>query len=248
MPDFFTAIRICDCETTGLEQPAELVEIGWTDVRFFPGEGWAIESKAPSGLLVNPGMDISFGAMGAHHITPDMVKDAVSPDYARNLLNQGTEYFCAHNAQFDQPFVKSAHTVKWICTFKCAKHLWPTLESYSNNAVRYARGLCMDEKNAAMCMPSHRAGPDTWVTAHILLDMLKVATIETLVEISSNPFTLLRMPFGKHKDVAFRELPFDYLEWILNKSDMPKEPGKEDLVYTTRLELARRAAAEAVQP
>ncbi|TPL40642.1 hypothetical protein [Mesorhizobium sp. B2-4-6] len=70
MPEPFNLIRVCDVETTGLDDPAEMVEIGWTDVRLFP-TGWQIES-GPESAIVNPGMPISFPAMAVHHITETM--------------------------------------------------------------------------------------------------------------------------------------------------------------------------------
>ncbi len=240
MTDLLTMVRVIDVETTGLEQPAEIVELGWTDVRLFPNEGWAIESKAPSAMMVNPGMPISFGAMATHHITEDDVFEGASPQFARDFINAGVEYFAAHNALFDRDFIKASRHVKWICTMKCAKTLWPYLQSFSNGAVRYERKLCLDETNIGLALPSHRAGPDTWVTAHILLDLLKVSPLERLVEISENPLQLLKMPFGKWQGMSFRDLPLDYLDWVLNKSDMPNEKSKEDVAYTVRMEIKRR--------
>lgn len=77
---------------------------------------------------------------------------------------------------------------------------------------------------------SHRAGPDTWVTAHILLDLLKERTVEELLEISANPVRLLKMPFGKHYGKSFKEIDEGYLDWLVDKSDMRNDPTKEDVI------------------
>ncbi|MER8387253.1 DUF3820 family protein [Mesorhizobium sp. M1380] len=90
--------------------------------------------------------------------------------------------------------------------------------------------------------PVHRAGPDSWTTAHILLDLLRVLPVETMVEISANPIRLLKMPFGKHVGISFSELPTDYIDWILHKSDMRNEPDKADVVHTARLEWVKRTS------
>ena len=196
----FTLIRVIDTETTGMDDPAELVEIGYTDVRLYP-TGWAIEG-GPFFKLVNPGMPISFGAMAVHHITQAEAELGAAPDDARTEVMKGVDIPCSHNWQFDSRFIKTSKPA--ICTLKCARTLWPDFESHSNGAIRYARGLCIGDERA---MPSHRAGPDTWVTAHILLDLLKERTAEELLEISRNPTILIKMPGGKkHRGKTFREI------------------------------------------
>ena len=45
-------------------------------------------------------------------------------------------------------------------------------------------------------LPAHRAGPDAYVTAHHLRDMLNEATVEQLLEWSREPGLLPRVPAG----------------------------------------------------
>jgi exodeoxyribonuclease X len=238
--EIFTRIRVLDVESTGLIDPSEMVELGYTDIVRFP-DGWATDGE-PKSFIVNPGMPISFGAMAVHHIREAYVVDGMNPDEARRYGVKGAVILCAHNVEHDKRYIHG-HKLPWICTFKVAKTVWPDMESYGNGALRYALGLCLDPASDALTQPSHRAGPDTWVTAHILLEQLKLLPIEKMIEISENPLVLKFMPFGKHKGVKFWELPYEYLDWIVNKSDMPNEKGKEDIVYTARRELGRRAAA-----
>lgn len=233
-----TLIRVCDVETTGLEDPAEIVELGWTDLRLFP-TGWEIES-GPYSLLVNPGMPISFPAMAVHHITPADVEDGESPGVARQIAVNGADMLCSHNWAFDSRFIRS--TLPAICTFKCSRTAWPDLQSHGNGSIRYERGLCLGDPRTE---PSHRAGPDTFVTAHILLDLLKVLSIEEMLEITRNPVLLRKIDFGEHAGKAFPEIPWDYLNWIVNKSNMPQDPKREDVVHTAKLELAKRANGSA---
>lgn len=228
-----TLIRVIDTETTGIEDPAEMVEIGWTDVRLFP-DGWAIE-RGPHSLLVNPGMPISFPAMAVHHITEHEASFGLSPETALKMALTGADIVCAHNWRFDSRFIRS--TLPAICTFKCSRTIWPDLQSHGNGAIRYELGLCLGDERT---QPSHRAGPDTWVTAHILLKLLETRSVEDLIHISSNPVLLRKIGFGKHEGKKFSELPWDYLDWIVNKSAMPSEPEKEDVVHTARIELERR--------
>ncbi|QPC87084.1 exodeoxyribonuclease X [Mesorhizobium sp. NBSH29] len=229
-----TLIRVIDTETTDLDDPSELVEIGWTDVRWF-GSSWEIES-GPHARLVNPGMQIKFGAMATHHISQAEAETGISPAEARRLVTGGADYLCAHNAEFDRKYIP--HPLPWICTHKCARRVWPTLQSHKNGAIRYELELCLDDPRAE---PSHHAGPDTWVTAHILLRLLPLLTLQEMVTISRQPVVLLKIGFGEHKGVRFSDLPDGYLDWIVNKSEMPNDPKREDVVHTARLELKRRA-------
>ena len=134
MADPLTLIRVADSETTALDDPKELVEIGWTDVRLFPS-GWAIES-GPHARIVKPGMPISPSAMSAHHLQNADVADGMAPDEARALINTGADFICCHHMAFDRTILKP--TKPEICTFKCAKDTYPNLESHKNGAIWYA--------------------------------------------------------------------------------------------------------------
>jgi exodeoxyribonuclease X len=49
-----------------------------------------------------------------------------------------------------------------------------------------------------------------------------------MIEITSNPMLLPRMPYGKYKGMKFDEIPTDYLEW-LSGTDLD-----EDMEYTIK--------------
>lgn len=221
MADTLTLIRVVDTETTGIDDPAEMVEVGWTDVRLFSG-GWQIE-RGPIATLVDPGMPITFPAMAIHHITEAEAASGVHPDNARRLATIGADILCAHNWQFDSRFLRSQ--LPFICTLKCARVLWPDLQGYSNGSIRYELGLVPHDDDRAQ--PSHRAGPDTWVTAHILLKMLETHTVEQLLDISANPIRLLRFPGGnKHRGKLFSEIARQdpgYLNWVIDKSEFGED-------------------------
>jgi exodeoxyribonuclease X len=229
MTEPYTLIRVIDTETTGLDDPAEMVEAGWTDVRLFPFNGWQIES-GPFSRLVRPGMPITFPAMATHHITDAVAATGDDPDTVRRAIVAGADILCAHNVEFDSRFIRG-HSLPWVCTLKAAKTAWPEMQSHKNGSIRYERGLCLDDPRTE---PSHRAGPDTWVTAHILLDLLKLYPVETLIEISTKPILLLKVDFGEHAGKRWSEVPTSYLNWILHKSTMPSDPKKVDEVFTAR--------------
>ena len=92
--------------------------------------------------------------------------------------------------------------------------------------------------NAAMADPAHRAGPDAWVTAHILMDLLKDHPVERLLEWTNAPRDLALVPFGKHRRKPWSEVPDDYLRWMATQTDMDV-----DAVTAARNELDKRKAA-----
>lgn len=222
-------IAVVDVETTGFPPDAAMVEIGRTNVRLFP-EGWQVEGE-PVSQFVKPGRPIPPAASAIHHIIDEDVVDGISAEEAIGFAMGGADFLCAHNVEFDSQFVRQSK-LPWVCTLKGARHAWPDLESHANMAIRYARRLCLAREHR---VGAHRAGADTLVTAHILVDLLNEIDIDKLVDISRKPSMLLRMPFGKHRGTRFSELPWDYLDWIVRKSDL-----NDDVKATARAELGRR--------
>ncbi len=55
--------------------------------------------------------------------------------------------------------------------------------------------------------------------------------VQEMINIIRNPVLIPRMPFGKHKDMPFREVPPDYLQWLLT-TDLD-----EDMAYTVKYHL-----------
>ena len=52
--------------------------------------------------------------------------------------------------------------------------------------------------------------------------------VANMINISSSPVRVPRMPFGKHKGLKMAEVPEDYLQWLAG-TDLD-----EDLTYTVR--------------
>ncbi|MGV7222837.1 MAG: putative quorum-sensing-regulated virulence factor, partial [Nitrospinales bacterium] len=55
--------------------------------------------------------------------------------------------------------------------------------------------------------------------------------VQEMIQISSNPVLIARMPYGKHRGELFSEVPRDYLEW-LSGTDLD-----EDMAYTVKTNL-----------
>lgn len=223
-----TTFRCIDFETTGIPSADDkhaIVEIGWADVGFTDAV-----PPAPKAVLCNPNRAIPHEAMAVHHITDEMVKDAGG---SVTLLGS-PDYFVAHNADYERQFIDTP--VPFICTYKVALRLWPEATSHSLQFLRYHLGL---EVDAVQCQPPHRAGPDAYLGAALLIRILKEnrASIEDMVRWSDGPALLPRLNFGKHKGSKWEDVPTDYLDWVANKSDLDR-----DVKANARHHLKARAA------
>jgi exodeoxyribonuclease X len=248
-------IRVVDIETTGMSpaEGAEVIELGWQDVH---------ESIRVTGDLAERRVDLEgptlsrlYGSerpcppevLAVHHIR-DHEREGLAT-YAHfatgmGVLPQDTVAFCAHNAAFEQSFLNDGpegQRDRWlglpfVCTYKCAMNAWPDAPSHGNNALRYWLGL--EEVDPVRAQPPHRAGPDAYVTAHILVRLLEEYTLDQLLAWTRAPTPMPKFRFGKYKGQRITDVDRDYLEWVVNKSDL-----EADVKHACRQELRRRAEA-----
>jgi exodeoxyribonuclease X len=95
-----------------------------------------------------------------------------------------------------------------------------------------------------MGLPAHRAGPDAYVTAHHLRDMLMLAGLEQLIAWSAEPALLPRVPFGAHRGRFWRDLDEATLEKII----AGQSGSDADLLFSARFERDRRSGAGPAEP
>jgi exodeoxyribonuclease X len=208
-------LRVLDFETTGMPPDAAVCEIGWTDVRTYDDE--PAEVGDPVGMLVNPNRPMPPEARAVHHISDADLAGAPPIEKGFIALNhKDVDIFVAHHAAFEREFFTGGGK-PWICTLKVARRIWPECPSHSNQCLRYWLGLELDD---ALAMPPHRAAPDSFVTAHILLQMIRHASFKQMIEWTSQPSLLPKVNFGKYRGQPWPDLPGDYLSWLVNKSDM----------------------------
>jgi exodeoxyribonuclease X len=232
-------LRVIDIETTGTEPPAEIIEIGRVDV-ISDGDGWRIDR--PMARLYRPLNDIPPETMAVHHITEDDF-DSDTPVCSKELMRKAIwggerpDILVAHNCAFEQMFITEDATdeLPWICTYKVALHVWPDAPRHTNQVLRYWRGLKLD---AALAMPPHRAGPDAWVTAHLLTELHKESNIEQMVEWTKQPKHMPTIPFGKHEGSSWQDIPSDYLSWMIRQDDMDS-----DAIWYAQKELERQKSS-----
>lgn len=238
--------RIVDFEASGDAPDGEVIEVGWVDML---GSGALLE---PVSLLIRPTKPINIETMAVHHLRAHDLADGLTrddafaslgaiPDGERDLFGASTVTYVAHSAKFEQAWWPEC-TGPWICTYKCALKLWPESPRHSNQVIRYFLDLDLPER---LAMPPHRAAPDAYVTANILLRMLDLATPEQLIQWSSEPAVLPRVNFGMHRGKSWQEVDDGFLHWVVVRD------FDEDVLHTVRVEIERRrqqAAASAPEP
>ncbi len=212
-------LRVIDYETTGVPEDAgaEVIELAYVDV---DPDALAVTGKWQS--FAKPVGPIPPQVKAVHHILEEDVAGAPAIRELWPLLFQGCapqDILVAHNAAFEQHFHKGDGRA-WIDTYKCALVVWPDAPAHGNQVLRY--WLNLDHATGfdrAAAMPPHRALPDAYVTAHVLIRLLQESTINDMLRLSAEPALLRRIGFGKHKGMLFSEAPADYLRWIVDKAE-----------------------------
>jgi len=225
-----TVIRVIDFETTGTEPPeAEVCEVGicelhLEDRRVDEPKAWlcGVSSMPPVVRAV-------------HHISLAEC-EGKQPFNVGMVMAEGISAIAAHNAEFETQFFEAPAPV--ICTYKAALRVWPDAPSHSNGALRYwleDQGKIAPDH--ALTQPAHRAGPDAYVTAHLLLALFNEGiTGKDMVAWTKEPRLLPRCPIGKFRDKPWPEVEAGFLGWMLRQESM-----EEDLKWNARREIDRRA-------
>lgn len=228
-------IRVCDLETCGLAPPAEVVEAAYCDLTLADGV-WGV------GLPVSWLCGVSAippETRAVHHIALAEVAGFPPFDVGQFGLDEpGIFVVAAHRSEFEAQWLTI--TQPFLCTWKAALRIWPDAPGHSNSVLRYwleDRGLL--SLDPALATPAHRAGPDAYVTAHVLKALLATGvTGKEMVGWTGEPAFLPRCPIGKFRNRPWPEVDQGFLEWMLRQEDM--EP---DLKWNAQCELTRRSGA-----
>lgn len=142
------------------------------------------------------GQPIAYGAMAVHHI--------LESDIAA-ISRCGVD----------------VSNIKAICTLALARELWPSA-AHNLSALTY---MLMEGGDLARqrLRNAHNAKADVMLTAFILksiINMMEIQDIEHLYQASQEARIPKVMAFGKHKGVAIKDLPKDYVTWLLKQNDV----------------------------
>jgi exodeoxyribonuclease X len=226
-----TIIRVIDFETTGTEPPsAEVCEVGTCDLDLE-----ARTVHAPRSWLCGV-KSMPPEVRAVHHISLAECQNEQPFEAGDMFRNMDIQALAAHNAEFETKFFESPLPV--ICTYKAALRVWPDAPSHSNGALRYwLQDQGKIAPDHALTQPAHRAGPDAYVTAHILLALFNAgATGKDMVAWTKEPRLIPRCPLGKFRGQPWSEVEAGFLGWMLRQPTM-----EEDLKWNAQREIARRA-------
>ncbi len=212
---------VIDVETTGLDHKRDAV----CEIAFVALQGGEIIFTADS--LVNPGRGIPAEVSRIHGITDaDVAGAPLLADL--DIALPPHDCFVAHNSRFDSAFLPHLDERPWLCTQRLARHALPTCASYSNQNLRKSLNL---DVGAAEGQPAHRALADALVTAALLKHLLGCMPpeapddLEMLVRWVSRPVLQTTCRFGKHKGMAWSQVPKSYLEWMISPNGLMNMDG-----------------------
>ncbi len=226
-----------DLETTGLEEKDRICELGLI-----------VEERDEVAVLrslCKSSKKISIGAMALHHITNEMLAD--SPACEESLPykrleeeNQEENVLIAHNIGFDLSMLEKEGLktkMRTVDTLRCTKALIPECEKYALQYLRYELLLYKEEgalsEKLGINLSAHSALSDALHVKLLYRTLLQYATLSELIEISSSPVLMQKLPFGKYSGRYIEEiagLDPAYLNWMLGSI----ENMDEDLVYSVK--------------
>lgn len=224
-------LAVIDTETTGLGDEDKVLEMA---VVTMSAEGGVTSAWSS---LFSCDAPIAPEARAAHHITDAELRSAPPPLVAPIAAMLDGAVVAAHNLEFDERMIRQTWDYRLtggrLCTYRCARHVWPDAPGYSNQVLRYWLDL---EVPGADGLPAHRALADALVTAGILQVMLRDRTPEQLVKLTSIPALLRNVRGGKYHGQPWESMDEGYLRWVLD----PRRSFDVDVKHTANYWLRRK--------
>jgi exodeoxyribonuclease X len=204
---------VFDAESTGFNEGRIIEEAHClVDIQ----EGRLVRLTDITSELFDPEKPIEYGAMATHHLMPEDLEG--SRPYSCFALPEETDYLIGHNIDYDWDLIGRPE-VKRICTLALARSLWPDV-SHTQGALLY---MLDPDLARSLAGKAHRAAVDVLVLTNILREIvvrLSVKTIDELYQESEAARIPKVMTVGKHKGVAIKDLPRDYINWFLRQPDV----------------------------
>ncbi|MBI6727671.1 3'-5' exonuclease [Pseudomonas amygdali] len=209
---------IFDSETTGLIEP-QLVEAAWLKI----GNVAGLPINDQFLARFKPSKPIELGALATSHILDEELADC--PPHTDFSMPADTTYIIGHNVDYDWRVIGQPD-IKRICTQALSRKLWPAADSHSQSAMIYMhyRG------EAPGLLRNAHAALDDVKNCRRLLSKILDALAEKLGRPVQNWEELwllsedARIPdfitFGKHKGMAFADLPGDYKRWLSGQAEL----------------------------
>lgn len=219
-------------ETTGTDPDTDtVVELAAVGARIDPATGQYEALQTLFTSPIAPQFATPAAASAVHHRTDPDVQGQPGLGQARTDLQAAVRDFqpqllVAHDAECKAAFLPglagalTPDDVRWVCTLRLAKHLWPAAQDFDLQALCRACGLqdhVADHDahravfNAASCAVLLAA------QCHALAEAGHDVTPALLREWSAAMPLEPRVPFGRYRGRYWYEVPRDYLEWILHR-------------------------------
>jgi exodeoxyribonuclease X len=169
----------------------------------------------------NPGVPSTLGALATHHILDSELFGMPAPESFK--LPDGTEYLIGHNIDYDWKVIGEPK-VKRICTLALARSLHPEIDSHTLGALAY---FYLEAPARDLLRSAHSAAGDCetlrHILRHIIVEVRKSASAgnwEDLWRVSEVARVPVVFSFGKHKGTPIKDVPPDYIEWMLKQDDI----------------------------
>jgi len=200
------------------------IEIAYAPVQIAQGRLSLDKSQLFDQLYSIGEQSISYAAMAVHHILEADI--AGQPHYKDFSLPAETVYIIGHNIDYDIRTIEKCgidtSSIKAICTLALARKVWPDAEAHNISALIYMISKGSD-KARELLKGAHRADADIILTANILMHILyhlNIQSIEELYTASEDARIPRILNFGKHRGTAIKELPGDYVNWLLRQEEL----------------------------
>lgn len=262
MINFLYGATVVDTETTGKDpENCEICEVALGRIE----NDWDADNR-----LLRTHEPIPPEASSKSLISNRMVADKPAfdeldwMDLSDFLRVSDTQYYIAHNAEFDRNVLKNnlkkrGENIKqidnpeyWVCTWRLAKAVYGIDFDNMQYGLQYLRFyLDLDVPDD---IPAHRADADV-KTCGRLLERLLVDAIENgqvdsnldigpqLYNLCWQPARVKKWPFGKWKGHNLEDIPTDYYQWAMNNMNKLKEGTSEydlDLAHSVAEVLEKR--------
>lgn len=222
-------IIILDTETTGTEEADRICQLAYL-VLNEAGQVEEIHNE-----LCTPPLPIAFESMAIHHITPEMIAGTPicidTKAFSRLVeLNTPDNLMVIQNAEFDLGMlIKEGFEsqMRLVDTFRVLRASYPLDTPHGLQFKRYQWGLyhkeqaLMDELGVEI--KAHDALGDVIVLKHLFEKLNEDYTIDSMVELCSEPIILEFVPFGKNKGKRFEEVALNArndLRYMLDNFDL----------------------------
>lgn len=162
----------------------------------------------------NSGRSISPIVIRVHGITDDDVAGLERFDLAQFEL---PKYLIGHNVRFDWRVIGSP-SAKLICTVRLARVAFPEWSGYSQS--KCIEQLLGKSEASKMTIAAHDALGDArmcYLLYQACCERLEVAPTDFAAAhaIANKVNPVSKMPFGKHKGKLIKDVPINYVKWML---------------------------------